>query len=351
MISIGCVITPFLGRIRKKDYLFPAGLFEGYGKPKNINEYLCRLVNDLNPLLNQGFTVNDQLVEVLNVNFIFDSPARSMILNTKQAPGYNCCHKCMIRGEYDQTLRTINYLGVDFPARTQEQFIQKDYYDPNNKTNTYHLTNEKVEIENILNIDIPRNSPIDYMHCSCLGTMKKLLEIWIKSSKEFVSSVDAMLVPLKKNWPKEFQRQVRSLKYIDHYKATEFRTWLLYIGPAILKDLMPIEQYIHFCYLHHGFRLLFSFDENFGSKIDLAQQSINKFLTDWPMFYPTASLSYTTHANSHLPEDCRNNWCTPDGFSAFIFESWLRRVKDNYHGGARALEQVCINVSFLFFRF
>lgn len=322
--------------------MFPGGLFEGYGKPKNINEYLCRLVCDLNSLLNNGLVVNDQLVQILKVDFVFDSPARSMILNIKQAPGYYSCHKCLIKGEYDRSLRTINYLGVNYPARTHEQFIQKEHYEQSGKTNTYHLSNERVQLENILNIDIPLHSPIDYMHCSCLGTMKKLLEQWIKESSTFVSSFEEIVENLKANWPIEFQRKCRSLKYINHFKATEFRAWLLYIGPAILKNLISNERFIHFCYLHHGFRLMLSFDQNFEEKLNIAQQCINQFLIDWPEMYPFSSLSYTTHANIHLPDDCRINQCTPDGFSAFPFESFLRRVKDNYHGGGRSLEQVSI---------
>lgn len=74
------------------------------------------------------------------------------------------------------------------------------------------------------------------------------------------------------------------------------------------------------------------------------KKCIDLFLDDWSEIYPSERCTYVIHANRHLPEDWFYNNTTPDSFSCFPFESFLRKFKKNCSPGSRTLEQV---VSFL----
>ena len=56
--------------------------------------------------------------------------------------------------------------------------------------------------------------------------------------------------------PSEFQRTTRSLGEIGHWKATEYRLFLLYCGIVVLKDILPENLYQHFSLFAIASRLL-----------------------------------------------------------------------------------------------
>lgn len=68
------------------------------------------------------------------------------------------------------------------------------------------------------------------MHSACLGLTKRLIESWLKDYPTLSDHVNQSCKILVKNWPIEFQRTFRSLKFFSDFKATELRYWLLYIG-------------------------------------------------------------------------------------------------------------------------
>lgn len=105
--------------------------------------------------------------------------------------------------------------------------------------------------------------PLDYMHLVLLGVMKKLLRLWIMgplktrlSSSNF-NKISKKLLTLLSTLC-DFARKPRSLKNFSHWKATEFRTFLLYTGPLALKNILPKEWYENFIHFHCAVTLLVS---------------------------------------------------------------------------------------------
>lgn len=47
----------------------------------------------------------------------------------------------------------------------------------------------------------------------------------------------------------EFNRKLRPFDEFTHWKATEFRTFLLYTGPVALKHILKTEMYENFFYV------------------------------------------------------------------------------------------------------
>lgn len=58
--------------------------------------------------------------------------------------------------------------------------------------------------------------------------------------------------------PSDFGRRLRSLVACSKYKATEFRQFLLYVGPVVTYGILDQQVYIHFLFLHAAIRILAS---------------------------------------------------------------------------------------------
>lgn len=106
---------------------------------------------------------------------------------------------------------------------------------------------------------------LDFMHLCCIGVMKKMfMHFWLKkkvatqlsvNSKQYLSNA---LIFLQSQIPDEFQRTTRSLREITKWKATEFRFFLLYCGPILLKIVLPTQLYHHYMFFHAACRILCS---------------------------------------------------------------------------------------------
>lgn len=114
-----------------------------------------------------------------------------------------------------------------------------------------------------LNIGLVSLFPLDYMHAVCLGVMRKLLDTWIGGDLNIrfrartVQLKSENFISLQKYIPNEINRKPRSLSELPRWKATEFRTFLLYLGPVILQTV-DIGIYEHFFLFHSAIFILCS---------------------------------------------------------------------------------------------
>ena len=101
-------------------------------------------------------------------------------------------------------------------------------------------------------VDLVNDIPIDYMHCVLEGVTKWLIDKWLISCNHRspfyigtqVKKIDKNL--LHQRPPHDFSRAPRSLeKHRKHWKASEFRNWLLYYSLPVLETVLPP------LYLHH----------------------------------------------------------------------------------------------------
>lgn len=82
--------------------------------------------------------------------------------------------------------------------------------------------------------------PLDPMHLVFLGVMRKLLHIWTggklttRMSAQNICILNKQLEKAASSWPKEFNRKPRGLHELNMWKATEYRQFLLYLGPTLL---------------------------------------------------------------------------------------------------------------------
>lgn len=91
---------------------------------------------------------------------------------------------------------------------------------------------------------------VDYMHSVCLGFVKSTTIMWLKSPscKKFrlrtgFDEANAFFLSLTGVW--ELSRLPRSLKETKDWKAADWRNWLLFYSPIVLKGRIPDAHYEH----------------------------------------------------------------------------------------------------------
>jgi len=162
--------------------------------------------------------------------------------------------------------------------------------------------------------------------------MRKMLYLWTQgktkpcklSARQRRQLSDNLLI-LQPFVPVEFQRKPRALKELDRFKATEFRQFLLYTGPVVLKNVLSREYFEHFLIFHAAITILCSekYHREFNND---AADLLKIFVRDFPKLYGKNQVSYNVHGLLHLSSD--SLLLGPlDNFSTFPFENNLQHMK------------------------
>lgn len=227
-------------------YVDVVGIYHGYDKPKQANEFLSEFVNDCKDIANEGIVYKGHMFSIKSKAFICDVPAKAFIRYSKGHNGYFSCTKCKIEGAFMNNRICFPNLNGN-QIRTDSEFklqLNKD-----------HHTGTSI-LQDIPGINMIDDFPLDYMHLICPGVIKKTINFWcygkpsVKLPFQNIENISNSLLSKAKNIPSEFNRKPRSLSEVKRWKATEFRQFLLYAGPVVLKSNLSIDRYINFLSLH-----------------------------------------------------------------------------------------------------
>ena len=129
--------------------------------------------------------------------------------------------------------------------------------------------------------------------------------------------------------PKEFSnRKPKKPKHIlKSWKAHDFRQFLLYTGPVVLKNILSEELYHYFLKLHVSISILvnpsFCKEENY---IKYADNLLKSFVKISEEKYGLSFMSHNVHNLLHLCNDVRK-FGPLDKFSSFPFENKIGKIK------------------------
>ena len=104
---------PILGRVVDPVISSPfvIGIYTGYLKPKDVNEYLKEVLNE-----GKELESSSRSHPKVHIQFIIcDSPARSYVLQIKSHSGYFPCNVCVIEGAH---VGKMYFSDVCMPRRT-----------------------------------------------------------------------------------------------------------------------------------------------------------------------------------------------------------------------------------------
>ncbi len=328
-------LWPILGKVDncENNRPFVIGLYCGDRKPQNCHEFLRKFVEEVRELESDGFMSDSGDVFNFRISCIVaDAPARSFVKAIKNHNAYFSCEKCNQEGTWQN--RVIFPYSETENLRTEETFSSQCHSD--HHTGTSPLQTLQIGISQV---------PLDYMHLVCLGVMRKFLHVWVNGAVQHklcnrsVQTMSNRLVLLKSSVPSEFARKPRSLQNLAHWKATEYRLFLLYYGCVVLRRILPDEKYYHFMLFQCAIYILCS---DFATNEFWRQYAIHlltEFVKEIPTLYSRVLMVYNVHNLLHLADDVAR-FGRLDNFSAFPFENFMRHIKRMVRGPNKVLEQV-----------
>lgn len=295
----------------------PVGIFLGNSKPNNVKDFLKEFIEEIIQL-RDGYEFKSTKYFVSIRCFICDAPARQFLKCIKSHSGYSSCERCQQQGEYNNG--TITFPELDAQLRTDTNFASMSDSD--------HHKGPSPLLQ--LDVGLVSQFVLDPMHLLYLGVMRKLIHLWLKGplptrigsqSKERIST---KLLELAKYMPNEFSRKPRSLNDLERYKATEFRSFLLYTGPVCLLGNIDENIYKNFLLLSVSINLLSVYRD--PQNVQVAKKYLTAFIKHFEKLYGSRHLVYNLHNLVHLPDDV-SRYGTVDKFSAFPFENYLGTMK------------------------
>lgn len=136
--------------------------------------------------------------------------------------------------------------------------------------------------------------------------------------------IDTILSNFNKTRPKEIHRKVRSLIHIKFWKGTEFRTFLLYLGVAVLKYFLPNDEYLLYLRLHIAVSICSS--QRYAPYLPKAREQFNKFIEDYIDIYGIDSITSNVHNLTHVVDDVEK-FGPLSNFSSYEFEKKLHHIQ------------------------
>lgn len=314
---------------------FIVALYCGHSKPSNIEEYLSDFILELQQLQQEGIVHRDTTYKVVVKAFICDAPARAFLKCIKNHNSYYACERCRTKGTYEGRV----VLGSKEPCaveRTEEAFYQMAYKDHQVKTSPLTMAG----------ISCIRQFPLDYMHLVCLGVVRRMLNYMRQGPKtcrlslQHRNIISNNLESLKGQLPREFARQPRGLQELDRWKATEFRQFLLYTGPLVLRKAVSPVLYKHFLSLMVVMSILLNSKEERDRYLGYARDLAMYFVKKCKRIYGRTFTVYNVHSLIHLPDDVEYFQCPLDDVSSFPFENYLQTLKKMVRQSKNPIAQV-----------
>lgn len=320
----------------KNPYPFAVAIFCGTGKPSPIEDFLKRFIEEYLSVFSNGIIHLDKKYKVEIKFFSCDAPARSYLKCVVGHTSKIGCERCLIKADREDYK---NFYPVDsvHEARTDSDFLIDGL-----ESNSYIKGKSPLLA---LEVGLVSQFVLDPMHLIYQGIMRRLLLLyWIegkrpyKISKLSISKISNLLLLVKKHTPVDFHRKIRPLNDVKRWKALEFRFFLLYCGPLVLKNILEEEYYQHFLLLHCAV-FIFNNEYLLNKYFLVAKEAIDKFVRCCPRLYDKFFVTYNVHSLNHLHEDVAR-YGQLENFSCFGFENYLGKLKSRIRGKTLPLEQI-----------
>lgn len=317
-----CVINElnFVERTKRENMIF-AGVWFGDSKPSMLT-FLQPLCDTLNKIERDGIFVQFAgaqepfICKAFTIAGTCDLPAKALVLNTVQFNGQFGCLKCEQPGKTVKTgerghVHTFPFQNTDpkGPSRTHKKFVDnaKMAYDSNS---IVHGVKGPTFLSRLKSYDLVLGTGIDYMHSVLLGVMRLLMFLWF--STEFsrcafsmvrsIKEVDKRMKEIRPPFFITFPRSVSSHRMF--FKASEYRSILLFFGPVVFWGILAGPYFNHFLLLSEAIFILMM-ESITPAQIDHAEKLLWNFCSQMSGLYGERYMTANMHLLVHLADSVR----------------------------------------------
>jgi len=302
------IVSPFLSSP------FLVGTFYSTKKLRNVHQYLKELMVELKLTMETGVhhPITDARVKVWLHSVCCDLPAKAFIKQMPGHTGFDSCDRCYVQGE------SIN---------NRTAFVQDNL--PLRDNEWYTLDREESSPFQALQVDMSTLFTWDYMHGACLGIMKTLTKIWYEGDqakpKPLRVQLDKRILELRKGTPCDFNRHLCEPFSVGDQKATQYRLFLLYVGPVLLKTFLTDDEYRNFLKLNVAMTVM-CHPVKHRNLLDYVNELLRSFVHQFSILYGADRVTANFHNLYHAVDDCKR-YGNLDLFSCFPYETNMNKIK------------------------
>ena len=257
----------------RRNYQFLLGIYYNAVSKLDMSSFLKPFTDGLVDSFHNEIKWYDKYDKVVQKSKIIalvatlDCPARAAALNFMNYNGSYPCNVCEHPGETCKTglghNRVFPALEMEPNERTDESILEQAQSAIDENCENIQGVKDPSIAKKIPYFDASKSFVQDYVHAVLLGNVKMLMTLWFDTknkAKEFY-----LRKPIRDAIDKEIQdiqvpdfvvRTPRVLKLKKFFKASEYRAFLLFYFPVILKDKLPAKYYQHFLLLSYAIHLL-----------------------------------------------------------------------------------------------
>lgn len=243
-------------------------------------------------------------------------PAKALVLNIVQFNGQFGCLKCEQPGQTVKTGERGHVHAFPFqktdpkgPPRTHKGFVDnaKMAYDSNSIVRGVKGSSF---LSRLKSYDLVLGTGIDYMHSVLLGVIRILMFLWF--STEFsrcafsmvrsIREVDKRMKEIRPPFMIRFPRSVFSHRMF--FKASEYRSILLFFGPVVFRGILAGLYYNHFLLLSEAIFILLMKSIT-PAQIDHAEKLLWNFCSQMSGLYVERYMTANMHLLVHLADSVR----------------------------------------------
>lgn len=311
--------------------VFVVGIYKGAFPTLLIGNQILRPLNDeLTFLEKNEIEIEKQKFKVDVIAIVCDPIANSIATCTALPDSISGCSRCDQPGTLQFGHGITSYPATVGFGRYDDDF---NYCVLNGHHIGIPLLNERA-------FGLKTRFVLDYKYLVCEGVMKRMIKLWTSGRLDYrlnnkaLRKISAELLLISKSCPKEFRHKPKTMDEIDDWTNYDWRQFLLYYGPAVLKHRLSPKYYKHFLYLHLGMRISCSLTDYKECGAFIAGQLLNYFVSDFARLYSADLLDYNIHNMLHIENmvHFRGPLDTICGFKFDKqFEMIERLIKDDYN--------------------
>lgn len=316
----------------RDQFIMIAGLWHAEKKP-DANSFLMPLTESLIKLEKEGVTwIHPRTKETYVSKVVapvvsLDAPARAMAQNLKQHNGEFSCNICEIEGMELRLGPKSRKRVVPFPEEPAPLRTKQSMKEAAMRAEAENVTVKGVKGSTILEA-IPECDPassivLDYMHLVLLGLCRQFYVLWFtKSGTDWYigrrwKRITKFFEGIRPTY--ETTRCPRHAKKWKNFKASTWRTWLLFVSLPALKGILKEKYFQHWTLLVVGIALLLKEDIT-DYELNLAENLLSLFVRDTQELYGFKAMTYNLHSLLHLPLIVKR-WGALWAWSLFKFEN------------------------------